>query len=59
MSLDIISQIHLGVYSVNGNMEPWNEPSSRIWYATKMELLQMEKEKVANKVTEEMMNRTK
>jgi two-component sensor histidine kinase len=40
-------------------MAPWDEPSSRTCYASKMALLQMEKEKDANKVVEEMMNRIK
>jgi hypothetical protein len=36
-------------------MAPWDEPSSRNWYASKRELIQMEKEKAI----EEMMNRIK
>jgi hypothetical protein len=40
-------------------MAPWDEPSSRTCYASKRELLQMEKEKDANKVVEEMMNHIK
>jgi hypothetical protein len=40
-------------------MAPWDEPSSRTCYVSNMELLQMEKEKVANKTIEEMMNRIK
>jgi hypothetical protein len=37
-------------------MAPWDEPSSRTCYDSKMEFLQMEKEKVANKAAKEMMN---
>jgi hypothetical protein len=37
-------------------MAPWDEPPSRNCYASKKERLQMEKEKAANKVVEEMMN---
>jgi hypothetical protein len=37
-------------------MAPWDEPPSRNCYASKKELLQMEKEKAANKAVEEMMN---
>jgi hypothetical protein len=37
-------------------MASWDEPPSRNCYASKKELLQMEKEKAANKVVEEMMN---
>ena len=44
---------------MNGNMAPWDEPSSRTCYASKKALLQMEKEKVANKATKKMMNRIK
>jgi len=40
-------------------MAPLDEPSSRTCYTSKRELLQMEKEKVANKVDEVMMNRIK
>jgi hypothetical protein len=40
-------------------MAPWDEPSSITYYASKRTLLQMEKEKYANKVVEEMMNRIK
>jgi hypothetical protein len=40
-------------------MAPWDEPSSKTCYASRRALLQMEKEKVANKVVEEMMNRIK
>jgi hypothetical protein len=36
-------------------MAPWDEPPSRNCYASKKELLQMEKEKDANKDVEEMM----
>jgi hypothetical protein len=37
-------------------MAPWDEPSSRTCYDSKMAFLQMEKEKVANKYAKEMMN---
>jgi hypothetical protein len=37
-------------------MAPWDEPSSKTCYDSKMEFLQMEKEKVANKDAKEMMN---
>jgi hypothetical protein len=37
-------------------MAPWDEPPFINCYASKKELLQMEKEKDANKVVEEMMN---
>jgi hypothetical protein len=37
-------------------MAPWDEPPSRNCYASKKELLQMEKENAANKAVEEMMN---
>jgi hypothetical protein len=40
-------------------MAPWDELSSRTWYASKRELLQMEKEKATNKVVDEMMNHIK
>jgi hypothetical protein len=40
-------------------MEPWDLPSFRTCYALRRALLQMEKEKTANKATEEMMNRIK
>jgi hypothetical protein len=40
-------------------MAPWDEPSSRTCYDSKMAFLQMEKEKVANKAAKEMMNRIK
>ena len=56
MSLDLIWWLHWGVLSINGNMAPWDEPPSKSCYASKKELLQMEKEKDANKVVEEMMN---
>ena len=38
-------------------MAPWDEPSSRTCYDSKMAFLQMEKEKVANKAAKKMMNR--
>jgi hypothetical protein len=37
-------------------MEPWDEPSSKTFYASRREILQMDKEKAANKFVEEMMN---
>ena len=37
-------------------MASWDEIPSRNCYASRKELLQMEKEKAANKSTEEMMN---
>jgi len=40
-------------------MAPWDEPSSRSFYPSRRELLQMEKEKSANKDAKEMMNRIK
>jgi hypothetical protein len=40
-------------------MAPWDEPSSRTCYDSKMAFLQMEKEKVANKAAKEMMNHIK
>jgi hypothetical protein len=40
-------------------MAPWDEPSSITCYDSKMEFLQMEKEKVANKDAKEMMNHIK
>jgi hypothetical protein len=38
-------------------MAPWDEPSSRTYCDSTMAFLQMEKEKAANKVAKEMMNR--
>jgi hypothetical protein len=38
-------------------MAPWDEPSSKTCYESKMAFLQMEKEKDANKAAKEMMNR--
>jgi hypothetical protein len=40
-------------------MAPWDEPSSITCYDSKMEFLQMEKEKVVNKDAKKMMNRIK
>jgi hypothetical protein len=40
-------------------MAPWDEPSSITCHTLRMTLLQTEKEKVANKATEEMMNHIK
>jgi hypothetical protein len=40
-------------------MAPWDEPSSRTCHASRRELLQMEMEKDANEVVEELMNRVK
>jgi len=37
-------------------MEPWDLPSFRTCYALRRALLQMEKEKTANKDDEKMMN---
>jgi hypothetical protein len=37
-------------------MAPWDETPSKKFYASKKEILQMEKEKAANKAVEEMMN---
>jgi hypothetical protein len=37
-------------------MTPWDEPPFRNFYASKKEILRIEKEKDVNKVVEEMMN---
>jgi hypothetical protein len=37
-------------------MEPWDQPSARTFYDSKMTFLHMKKEKVSNQVDKEMMN---